>query len=117
MPCPKEWPKCTGKDRSEPLIGKKPNYFHSDAVQIKNSQHPNLDRSDANVNGVNPILTVESSRERKKFRVSSAKRVRAGIRVHQRSNCEVPPTWWAHILALTRFASLRLCVRSFIEDL
>ena len=26
---------------------------------------------DVNVNGVNPILTVESSRERKKFRVNS----------------------------------------------
>ena len=31
------------------VIGQKPNYFHSDAVQIKNSQNTNLDRRDVAV--------------------------------------------------------------------
>jgi hypothetical protein len=40
-----------------------------------------------------------------------AESVRAIIYAHLRSNCQVPPTWWAHILALTRFVSL--CLRAF----
>jgi hypothetical protein len=32
---------------------------------------------DVIVNGVNPVLAAESSRERKKFRVSGAKRIKA----------------------------------------